>query len=119
MPLKVKINKKYYYGILCVLTILLSLALDNWQEVTGLLLMTVGAIINQFLLVKLVEKITDPDPVQLQKAQSKIGFIMIFKLAILGGAFYGAIQLMGNKIILALGNYLASIFILYLASRNK
>ena len=120
MQLKTKINLKVYLPYSLPSTLICFALCRNLDEVLGVIVVYLGTIINQFMLVQGIRELIQPC---LEAASSRrvkrIIFLFVGKLVILFGTLSLGVHLMGERVLIALINYVVLIFVLVVFGMNK
>ena len=120
MQLKTKINLKEYVFYSLPSTLICFALCRNLDEILGIIVVYLGTIINQLMLVTGVRELVQPClEVSSKKRIKRIIFLFVGKLVILFGTLSLGVHLMGERVLIALINYVVLIFVLVVFGMNK
>ncbi len=110
MPLKQKINYKYFFLFSVGATCVFSLLAKNWLELGIIWIIYFATLLNLLILGYILSQYIKNN--KLGSHKLRIIFLSIIKLLILLIAISFGIQFVGNRIIIAMLNYIVQIFII-------
>lgn len=114
-----KINFKKFFLISIVPTALSLLLVRNINEVFAILTIYLATVIYLFMFAEAVYRLTENQRANKNDAKKgKIAFFFIGKFAILVGALIFGVQIMGNRIIIPVLNYIILIFVLTYSTKS-
>lgn len=113
MNLNKRVNYKRYIPMSLIVTAFFCAFAENYQELTGILIVYVATVINQFLLVKGVREMIRPHiDAGAEAKNGTIFFIFMLKLGVIFGGLALGVHFMDSRVIIALLNYVVQIFVL-------
>lgn len=113
-----KINVKKYLALTFLTTLASLFFTESIDEKLGVAIVYFGTIANQIMLIESVMMVVDlGNGKQVDKFQMVTMFLG--KFIILFGALYLGWHFMGNRVIIAVINYVVHIFILTLSSKKE
>ena len=113
-----KINLKKYLFLTILTTLLSMIFTQGVYEKIGIVCVYIGTVINHIMLLEAVLLVVDLGN---KKDVDKIQLLTMFvgKFAVLFGALYLGWHFMGNRVFIALLNYVVHIFFLTLCSKKE
>lgn len=126
MELKVKINKKRYFGYTLGAQIGFAFFCRSAEEFIGLILVYLCVLANHYFYLKAVDMMTDNAlssnyfyQNEASPNRSRVFFYFALKFIILAMGLTIGVHLMGIKVILAILGYVFQIFVLVLSIENE
>ncbi|ATH06388.1 hypothetical protein BIY24_00040 [Halobacteriovorax marinus] len=121
MLLKTRINHKKFFLISLPTTAAFLLFARGWNDIIGILVVYVATVLHLAMLAEAVfelvkSQVTDG---HIQNVKDKIMYLFAGKLTILILSLLISRQIMGNRIIIPVINYVIQIFILTFSIRTK
>ena len=113
-----KIDVKKYLTLTLSTTLVSAFFTNGYQEIIGIFAVYIGTVVNQLMLIEGVMLLVDfGNGVKIDKFQ--IVTVFLGKFVILFGALYIGWHFMGNRVFIAIINYVIHIFFLTLSSKKE
>ena len=121
MLLKTKINLKKFFLLSVSTTLLFLLFSRGWNDIIGILIVYVATVLHLGMLAEAVFELVKSQVSEghIHNAKDKIMYLFAGKLLILILSLVISRQIMGNRIIIPVINYVIQIFILTFSIRSK
>ncbi|PIK14340.1 MAG: hypothetical protein CES88_08315 [Halobacteriovorax sp. JY17] len=121
MLLKTKINLKKFFLLSISTTILFLLFSRGWNDIIGILIVYVATVLHLGMLAEAVFELVKSQVSEghIHNVKDKIMYLFAGKLLILILSLVISRQIMGNRIIIPVINYVIQIFILTFSIRSK
>lgn len=121
MLLKTKINHKKFFLLSVPTTVLFLLFSRGWNDIIGILVVYVATVLHLAMLAEAVFELVKSQVSEghIEHVKDKIMYLFAGKLTILILSIVISRQIMGNRIIIAVINYVIQIFILTFSIRTK
>ncbi|WP_372655240.1 hypothetical protein [Halobacteriovorax sp.] len=121
MLLKTKINLKKFFLMSVPTTVVFLLFSRGWNDITGTLIVYVATVLHLGMLAEAVFELvkSQVSDGHIHRVKDKIMYLFAGKLTILILSLVISRQIMGNRIIIPVINYVIQIFILTFSIRSK
>ena len=121
MELIKRINLKLFIPLSVISTLLFALFSKSWTEVIVLLSVYAATLVNLYMLMWIIAALILNEEVRLTGKVDVFKVVMFFflKVFIVFGALSLGVHFIGNKIIIALINYVVQIFVLGISMRHN
>ena len=119
MHFKTKINHRRYFPWSIGLTLLSLMLVRNSSEAIGIGVVYLATLINHLMLVEATTEMSLSGQDGRKSSGSKVAYLFIGKgLVLLIGLSLG-VHFMGNRVVIAIINYVVQIFVLGTSVKNK
>ncbi len=121
MLLKTKINLKKFFLMSVPTTCVFLLFSRGWNDISGILIVYVATVLHLAMLAEAVFELvkSQVSDGHIHRVKDKIMYLFAGKLTILILSLVISRQIMGNRIIIPVINYVIQIFILTFSIRSK